>query len=169
MVSGINNIEALPRRDMKLTSTDEFSLDGKCGAPSSQLLFRQQRTGIVFDHAILGPTFEHDGRYIVFVVDDALTEESLRMAYISESMALLDQIQITSLYSAGSLDNLAVIDDCAIEFSFFSDERWRLTVHRIPKLVVTLPWGLSKNTRGVLSSVSDTVRRRHLELRRLVL
>jgi hypothetical protein len=144
-----------------------FSLDGCRDDRVRHLRFRERDTTVAIDAGELEAAFQHDDCYLLFVPDWGLTKEGLTLVYVSPLLTLLEKIDITSLYAAGDLHDLVIVDDHTIDFSFFADERWRLTIHGQPKLVITLPCGLSLTTRRVISSVWDTVRRRHLELRRI--
>lgn len=101
--------------------------------------------------------FAIDTRYLVLLDADCPFEESLHLHLLDSRLRLLESAVIGAPYHTGSLERVST-DGESLEFSFFSDERWRVTVHARPRWVTSLlPAGARYEGRWAL--------RRWLEIR----
>ena len=97
--------------------------------------------------------------YLVITSDDTPYEEVLHFILLNDAMERIDQLDLGKVYQAGMLRQLYLGDDY-LEFSFFGEDRWRLSVLGTP--TVWIPRLLS----GV-SYPTGWRRRHHLKLERL--
>ena len=67
-----------------------------------------------------------DGDHLVFTEEGCAFEESAYIAWLRADGRLGAQAQILRPYATGTLRNFQVFGDRGVEFSFFSDDRWRV-------------------------------------------
>ncbi len=72
--------------------------------------------------------------FLVLVTEGNPFEEALYVYYFSNSLHLLDSLELSAIYSEGMLRNISFSDSGNITFSFFdNDEQWILKVNSHPK------------------------------------
>lgn len=89
-----------------------------------------------------GPVYEatvkHEDRYLVFSTHDCPYEELLSIQLFSPEGQELERVSLYAAY-AGGLFTLKDISDSCIEFTFWSEDRLRLTYREKPKRVILRP------------------------------
>lgn len=74
--------------------------------------------------------------FLVLVTEGNPFEEALYVYYFSNSLHLMDSLELSAMYSEGMLRNISLSDSGNIMFSFFdNDEQWVLKVYSHPKYV----------------------------------
>ena len=97
--------------------------------PSLQLMRGGQPFGEPLKGALIEAQYRVDGqRHLLFVTDDVPYEETLRVYLISSDAKVLDSLEFGGYLDNGTLEDLNVIDENTIEFSFIHKKRCRLTV-----------------------------------------
>ncbi|CAM4432341.1 hypothetical protein [Pseudoalteromonas ostreae] len=72
--------------------------------------------------------------FLVLVTEGNPFEEALYVYYFSNSLHLMDSLELSAMYSEGMLRNVTLSDSGDIMFSFFdNDEQWVLKVYSHPK------------------------------------
>ncbi|MDI9220279.1 hypothetical protein QMZ30_05135 [Pantoea sp. EA-12] len=104
----------------------------------SEVLLDQLPSGIVIPGSVLEAAVEISaGRYVLFVTDGNLYEESLTIVLCHRDAGVEEIIHIENIYTSGMFEDLAVHSD-HIEFHFLGESRWSLSVADSPKF--TLPF-----------------------------
>lgn len=86
-------------------------------------------------------TLEHDGRYVIFSTHDSPFEEELSIQLFNAEAQELERVDLYGAYAGGQF-LLKDINDNFIEFTFWSDDRLRLTYHNKSKRVIFQPVGV---------------------------
>ncbi|MET1256084.1 hypothetical protein [Aliikangiella maris] len=72
--------------------------------------------------------------FLILVTEGNPFEEALYVYYFSNSLDLMDSLELSAMYSEGMLRNVALSDSGDIMFSFFdNNEQWVLKVFSHPK------------------------------------
>ena len=72
--------------------------------------------------------------FLVLVTEGNPFEEALYVYYFSNSLHLMDSLELSAMYSEGMFRNVSLSDSGDIMFSFFdNDEQWVLKVYSHPK------------------------------------
>lgn len=92
-------------------------------------------TGHTAPGCVLEAQFELDRGYLLLTTEGSPFEEALHVTLVDRHLHPLDERTLAIPYKPGVLRDVAVVSDTRIEFSFFGDERWRLTVQDRPRLL----------------------------------
>ena len=87
---------------------------------------------------VLGTILEAQYRigsdYLLLVTEGNPFEEALYIYFLNENLHLKDRLELSAVYSEGSLRNVSITDVNTIQFSFFdSHDQWILNVLSTPK------------------------------------
>ncbi|GAA0371023.1 hypothetical protein GCM10009092_39190 [Bowmanella denitrificans] len=83
---------------------------------------------------VLEAQYKIGENFLVLVTEGNPFEEALYIYYFSDSLNLMDSLELSVMYSEGMLRNLSLTDSGDIVFSFFdNDEQWILKVYSHPK------------------------------------
>ncbi len=94
----------------------------------SEVCIHGKNTGITIPAAYLETAILlDDGRYLLFVTEDVPYEESLELLLIDIKQDIQEQMTIAVPYGSGTLREMRLYEN-HIEFSYFSDETWRVKV-----------------------------------------
>lgn len=117
-----------------LRSTTDFALrevSAKAGEPRrSELLFHGEPTGTILGGVVLGAQFAIDdvgGERLLLVTHDCGFEELLEVYLLSGGFTVVDKLRLGKEGTPGFLDGVQAVED-GVEFEFFGDDRWRLTI-----------------------------------------
>ncbi len=97
---------------------------------------------------LLLAAFQVNRRYLVFVADGIPHEETLRVYLIDENYQVIDKLWLSAIYSTGELTDVEIESQHTLTFSFFHEDRWRLTVHQEKKRIIPIlgqPTGLHRD------------------------
>ncbi|WP_155399480.1 hypothetical protein [Vibrio campbellii] len=92
---------------------------------------------------------KYDNCYVIFVTDDILNEETLRVYLFDLNAKLIDYLYIGSAYSTGCLQELTLQKDGSISFSFIGDTLWNIKVLSKAEMIipfVSTPKGVTRKT-----------------------
>jgi hypothetical protein len=119
-----------------VTGIDAFTLaplpPAECG-PQSKVLFAGRALYLRIDGCVLEAQFQCVPGYLLLVTEDCPYEEGLHVYLLGPAFTVLDRIELSRPYSPGILKILDATAAGQIAFSFFGDERWRLTVYDHPR------------------------------------
>lgn len=130
-----------PRRHPRffyMEKISDFSLEpaGRVGdrreRGRSRLLFRGRPTGLVWDGVDLEAQFGCDAGYLLFITDDTPYEERLHIKLLDRRLNLLDALDVGHINTSAVLKDVRPVSPDRVEFSFFGEDRWVLTVLRSP-------------------------------------
>ncbi|UTV28784.1 hypothetical protein [Photobacterium atrarenae] len=96
---------------------------------------------------------KYDNNYVIFVTDDILNEETLRIYLFDLNAKLIDYLYIGSAYSTGYLQDLTLQKDGSISFLFIGDTLWNVKVLSKARMIIPFvsnPKGVSR--KNVFSS-----------------
>ena len=104
----------------------------KPGEPRrSDLLFRGEATGTILDGVVLGAQFAlgdaGDGERLLLVTHDCGFEELLEVYLLSGDFRVIDKLRLGKEGTPGFLADVQAVEE-GVEFEFFGDDRWRLTI-----------------------------------------
>ncbi|AVF95397.1 hypothetical protein AL552_17380 [Vibrio diabolicus] len=77
-----------------------------------------------------------DNNYVIFITDDILNEETLRIYLFDLNARLVDYLYIGSAYSTGYLQELTLQKDGSISFLFIGDTLWNVKVLSKAKMII---------------------------------
>nr|EFZ6295736.1 hypothetical protein [Shigella boydii] len=94
----------------------------------SKLCIYDKDTGIIISAYYLETAILlDDGRYLLFVTEDVHYDEYLELLLININHGIQEKITIALPYGSGTLREMRSYENY-IEFSYFSDEVWRVEV-----------------------------------------
>ncbi|ELQ6149489.1 hypothetical protein R2313_001972 [Cronobacter turicensis] len=100
----------------------------------SELLLNGNITGIIVPGEILGASVQiNEQRYVLFLTDDVIFEESLTIALIDFREGIKEIVSVGNEYSTGNFETLSITAD-RINFRFMGDYLWTVTVSDAPRL-----------------------------------
>ncbi|EHN8924066.1 hypothetical protein F6U03_003867 [Enterobacter asburiae] len=100
----------------------------------SDVVLNGKSTGIIVPGQVLEAAVQvNEQRYILFLTDDIIFEESLTIALIDVHEGLKEIVSLGNEYSTGSFADLQVTDD-SVDFRFIGDYIWTLKVSDSPRL-----------------------------------
>lgn len=135
---------------MTLALTDAFSLRPPGAENNEREQLRRSEivchgipTGTLVAGIVLEAALRCDVGFLLFLSDDILHEDSLRIYLIDEHYALTDSATLGAMYATGAFSDLQIISPSTLRFRFFGDTTWTLEVfpHR--------RWRLLPAPRGV--------------------
>jgi hypothetical protein len=98
-----------------------------------------ENTGITVPGLVLEAAVQiNEQRYILFLTDDVVFEESLTVALIDINDGVKEILRLGNEYSTGSFEELSVTAD-SINFRFIGDYLWTIKTTHSPRL--RLPFG----------------------------
>lgn len=116
-------------------------------------------TGRAVQGCVLEAQFELDHCYLLMTTEGHPYEEALHLTLIGRDRELLEERTLAIPYRPGVLRNVDIVSDARVEFSFFGEERWRLTIHERPRRLLGLRRPLPGRT------LRDLLAKHHIELR----
>lgn len=116
----------------------------------SELLFNKKKTGLIVPGKILEAAIEVDTRrFILFITDDVLYEESLTVVLCNINFGIEEIITIGSEYNSGTFCELKVDNDTA-SFRFIDNVIWHIAIREKPGFKIPLfgdPKGVTRSHR----------------------
>lgn len=128
---------------MKLLSTAEFSIrligsPFSDAMPKSELVLGGKPTGKMIDGAVLEAAIGWRDFLIIFVTDNILHEETLRIYLLDANLEVIDTASLDSMYATGVFSLIALEPPNVVRFRFFGDTDWTLTL--LEKQTFSLPF-----------------------------
>lgn len=135
---------------MKLLPSSQFSLR-PLGSPfsedlpRSELLVNRQPTGHIIDGVILEVAVRWHDLLLVFVTDNIMYEEMLRIYLFDAALNIIDSARLGWIYATGVFSLLELRQPDTVRFRFFGDTDWALQL--FDEEVFAVPF--FKDPRGV--------------------
>lgn len=100
----------------------------------SDVVFNGNSSGIIVPGEVLEAAVQvNDWRYILFLTDNVIFEETLTIALIDFRNGVKEIMHLGNEYSTGSFENLTITGD-SMSFNFIGDYTWTLQVSDSPRL-----------------------------------
>lgn len=148
-----------------MTGINSFSVrpkpEGAAGSepPRAHLMHEGRELGLMLDGATLEAQFRVPPDYYLLILTDGCPyEESLHIYLLDTALAVRDTLHLGAPYTSGMLDNVQILEEDTLEFTFTESARYRLKVHSPARRI----W----NRVGGLRQAVKSLQRRHLELTR---
>lgn len=109
----------------KAMATSTIVMDGKV-------------TGVEVTGAVLEAAVAWQDQRLLFLTDDILHEDMLRIYLLDAQHRLLDTAVLGAAYSTGAFSDLQLLPPNSLSFSFIGGITWRLLLLSQPEFVV--PW-----------------------------
>lgn len=91
-------------------------------------------TEIEVPGVLLAAQFRCAAGYLALTTQDSPFEETLHISLFDEGLHLLDAIDLGQAYTGACLEQLELLDDERLRFTFFSGDRWELRLRARPSL-----------------------------------
>ncbi|XBY53197.1 hypothetical protein ABSH62_11745 [Cronobacter malonaticus] len=115
----------------------------------SEVVLNGNNTGIIVPGEILeAAVLINEQRYVLFLTDDVIFEESLTVALIDLREGIKEVVRVGNEYATGYFEALSVTAD-SISFRFIGEYLWTVTVSDIPRFrlpFVSDPQGVKRDT-----------------------
>ncbi|MHA4870443.1 hypothetical protein ACXZ1M_22385 [Duganella sp. PWIR1] len=116
---------------VKLVQTSEFALRRVAtphsdDMPKSEMVLHGLPTGKIIDGAVLEAAFRWHDFLLVFVTDDIMHEETLRVYLFDDCLNIVDSAQLGWMYATGVFSLLELRPPNTVRFLFFGDTDWTL-------------------------------------------
>ncbi|MEY8710218.1 hypothetical protein [Mangrovibacter phragmitis] len=97
-----------------------------------EVLIDEQPTGITVPYCDIEAAVKVDAdRYLLFLTNDTLFEEMLRIALIRPGEGVIDMLVVGAPYSTGIFEELDV-QKTAVNFRFIGDTTWTVSIPKKP-------------------------------------
>ena len=123
-------------------SIDAISSQPPTSPSRSYLTIKGHRLETPIEGALMESVFQVGNRYLVFLTEGVLHEDTLWVHLIDENHQVIDKLWFFGMYSTGVLSNIRIESENIMTFSFFDGDRWKLTVHQEKKRQI--PWIIKK-------------------------
>lgn len=120
------------------------------GMPQSELMLNRQPTGVVIDGAVLEAAIRWHDLLLVFVTDDIMHEDTLRIYLLDARLDIVDSAKLGWIYATGAFSLLELCPPDTVRFLFFGDTDWALELFDKDVFAVPFfnePRGVSKPLR----------------------
>lgn len=130
-------METYPKLMMQQVQSLSLILTREANEPTQaqcDVMLNGESMGILVPGHILEAAVQvNDQRYILFLTDDVIFEESLTIALIDVHDGLKEIVRLGNEYSTGSFADLQITDD-SVNFRFIGDYIWTVEVSDSPRL-----------------------------------
>ena len=119
---------------------------GKLTQTRSEVLLNGNSTGLLVAGKVLEAAVQvADNRYLLFITDDVIFEESLNIILIDLTLGILDKLELGQQYATGIFADLCLEANSA-SFRFIGDDLWTVSVltHPALRLPFSDPAGVSR-------------------------
>lgn len=100
----------------------------KIGENKSKLILNGHES-IDIDGVALEAQFGLDsGQYLIFTTDGCPFEETLHLILLDQTYRILDQINISQDYTSGQIDEIEIVSNVVLEFSFLSKNKTKVVI-----------------------------------------
>jgi hypothetical protein len=119
---------------------EDFSLSPLTQLTPRARLMRGGQALAELDGAVLEAQYCCSHGYLLVTADGDPDEELLHFHLMSTTFEALDRVSLGQMYTPGDFRRPIVKQGEVLEFSFFAEERWRLTVLPSRKRMLPLPF-----------------------------
>ena len=126
------------REIRKFTLQPLFLEKDESDATHSRLLFETKLTDLELEGISLDAQYEYENKYLLFVSHNSPFADTLHIYLLNKSFSKIDEWAISALSESEwyMLRNLEVVGRNQLQFSFFGDDAWVLTVLDSPQLML---------------------------------
>ncbi|MCU5774902.1 hypothetical protein N5923_20870 [Erwiniaceae bacterium BAC15a-03b] len=113
------------------------------------VLINGNNTGIKVSGQVLEAAISvSEGRYLLFLTDDVIYEESLNITLIDAKLGHLESLDLGGQYATGTFEQLH-IKQTSVNFRFIGDTTWTVEILTLPalRLPFTDPRGVTRPLR----------------------
>ncbi len=100
--------------------------------------------------------------FLLMTTEDVLYEEALHITLLSVDLKVLDTVELSHSYAPGLVRDLHIINRNTLDFTFFGNDCWRLTVFDSPKR-----WPAKQLIAGIADCWKRLLNKGYLGLQRL--
>lgn len=118
--------------------------------PRSEVFYEGRATGVSIPGVTLECAVAWNKAYVLFTTDDIPQEDTLHICLLAENLALLDYVNLGSIYSTGHLSGLKVEEPDKIHFRFIGGVAWTIRLSSTPAFhfpILADPKGVSRPLR----------------------
>lgn len=118
--------------------------------PRCELMLNGQPTGVTVDGAVLELAIRWHDLLLIFVTDNILHEETLRVYLFDAKLNIVDSAKLGWMYSTGVFSLIELSPPNALSFDFFGDTDWTLELYSEDVFAIPFfndPRGVSKPLR----------------------
>jgi hypothetical protein len=129
---------AAPHAGEALVPISEFSLESLHEGSSdsgqqSRLHFGRQPVTTAVSGTVLEAQYRCGDCYLLLLTEDTPYEEALHVYLVNPEFEILDVVELGIPYKLGLLTDVRVAGDRRLQFSFFGNDLWQLTVLEDPR------------------------------------
>jgi len=135
--------DEVPEHPTPLQPISRFTVAPQEGhyAGRFMLLLDGQSTGRLVPGARVEAQFSYGDRWLVLLGNDCMFDGYLCMLLLGPTLRVIDQRELgVGWGNAGFVMRLRVVAPSTVEFSFFGDDCWRLTILPAPRFM-WIDWG----------------------------
>lgn len=110
----------------------------------SRVVFGERATDAIVGGISVEAQYKVHDNYLLLTGNDDPFEGQLHITLFDRNFNVLDEVEISKMYTSGYVGDISVAGERVVEFNFFHEDRWRLEVLEHPRRVIpTLPFGLA--------------------------
>jgi hypothetical protein len=117
---------------------EAFDLLADRDAGYSALVLGGRPLGVRVPGVSLAAQFQHGHEYLLLTTADSPYEESLHAILLRMPAEILDVVELSNPYTPAVPSDFEIVNESALEFSFFGRDRWRLSILDRPRWRVSL-------------------------------
>lgn len=134
-----------------MQTTSRFRLDSAdLERATSQIVDEDGRILASVEGVVIEGQFQCTPGYLVVTSNANPFEEELHFYLLNDRLSLVDSVSLGQIYHSGIMRQLEIGPGDRLEFSFFGDERWRLTVLVSPRRRLSFPFSSVRYSGGAL-------------------
>lgn len=139
---------------MKILTSTELSLHlaspwSDTALARSEVVFNGKKTGRVITGEVLEAAVEWQSYRILFVTDNILSEDYLRIYLLDAQWQVVDSATLGAMYATGAFSGLELRPPNSVRFNFIGDVSWTIELLDTPSL--SLPFSAPKGVSRPLS------------------
>jgi hypothetical protein len=106
----------------------------KDALPRARLISEGARELGVIDGHVLEAQYHVPSGYLLVTSEGNPFEEGLHIYLLGDDFHINDQVALSAIYHSGIFGDVAISRDECFEFTFFGNDRWRLTIRNTPRM-----------------------------------
>ncbi|MBL8151139.1 MAG: hypothetical protein JNN15_14530 [Blastocatellia bacterium] len=116
-------------------------LGQKIYAHQSRIIFKGIPTELIVEGVCFEAEYECRLGYLLLIGDNCPYEEGLNIYLLSHQLKIIDVLRLGCIYTPAIFRSAKIINNNSIEFEFFGEDLWQLTLLDKPKRNWSLPVG----------------------------
>lgn len=143
--------------DFTLTAAGSFS-----DVPHSTASHRTIHPACVVAGLELEGQYKLGNRFLLLATENSPYEEALHVTLLGANLDVIDTLSLSHHDSPGLVRDLEITENNSIQFSFFGDDLWLLTILDQPER-----WAWNQISTGVIHGYSRLFKKGYLNMRRI--